>query len=205
MSDADKFLQQLEQLRLKNKEKRTRLRTEYKEAKKLDRRLLEKEFFNYIRMGADEASKKESEIQAYAAALMDRGVSGNDYSLTKYDLFNFALNGARLYEKIGKGKKAIPRLLKAAEINKDILGSNEYEKIKSFIEKNAKRKPHSGSLESRVGIFILATLGGIALSVSSLTATGSAISNLLGTTKGLLGVLLFIAGLVGILFYSKRL
>ena len=63
-------------------------------------------------------------------------------------------------------------------------------------------KPSPG-LEGRVGIFILALMGGIALSVSSLTATGNAISNLTGTTPGLLGIILFVAGLAGMFFYFR--
>lgn len=60
------------------------------------------------------------------------------------------------------------------------------------------------SLDSRVGVFILSTLAGIALSVFSFRATGNAISNLTGTSQGLLGIFLFIVGLTGIAFNAKK-
>ena len=71
-------------------------------------------------------------------------------------------------------------------------------------KKRTREKEESSGLEGRVGVFILFLLGGLALSIYSLTATGSAISNLAGTTKGLFGVLLFIAGLAGLVFSRKR-
>lgn len=63
------------------------------------------------------------------------------------------------------------------------------------------------TLEGRVIVSILSLIGGIALSILSLTATGNVISNLTGTTQGLLGIFLFIVGLVRILlhFNQKRL
>jgi len=67
-----------------------------------------------------------------------------------------------------------------------------------------KRKRKTSGIESRIAVFILFVLGGIALSISSLTATGNAISNLTGTSQGLLGIFLFIAGLVGMSFYFRK-
>lgn len=59
-------------------------------------------------------------------------------------------------------------------------------------------------LESRVAVFFLATLAGIALSLSSLSITGNAVSNLTGTTQGLTGIFLFIVGLAGMVFHFNR-
>ena len=58
-------------------------------------------------------------------------------------------------------------------------------------------------LSTRVPIFILFLIGGIAISTFSLTATGNAVGNLTGTTQGLLGLILFVVGIFGIVF-SKR-
>jgi len=67
-----------------------------------------------------------------------------------------------------------------------------------------KRERKTSGLEKRFGIFAAFIIGGVALSLGSLTITGNAVSNLTKTTPGLLGIILFIAGLVGIFFYSRR-
>ena len=78
-----------------------------------------------------------------------------------------------------------------------------YEAVKNFIKRNTKPK-HETGLEGKVGIFILFILGGLVLSLTSLTATGNTISNLTGTTQGLLGLIFFIIGLTGMFFHFKR-
>ena len=57
---------------------------------------------------------------------------------------------------------------------------------------------------AKLPIFILFTIAGLALSLTSLTLTGHAISGLTGTTPGLLGVLLFIVGLTGMFFRLRK-
>ena len=71
-------------------------------------------------------------------------------------------------------------------------------------EESEKRERKTSGLETKFGIFAVFIIGGIALSLSSLSTTGNAISNLSQTTPGLLGVFLFIAGLLGMFFYSRR-
>ena len=56
----------------------------------------------------------------------------------------------------------------------------------------------------KLPVFILFTVAGLALSVTSLGSTGHAISDVTGTTQGLAGVFLFILGLAGIAFGSKK-
>ncbi|GIU68624.1 MAG: hypothetical protein KatS3mg001_474 [Candidatus Pacearchaeota archaeon] len=130
---------------------------------------------------------------------------------THYDI-DYALGGARIYEELGIGYKAVPKLVRyVEEISKH--GDRyemerlrrEFYPIKSFIERNAKQKrdQKESGLEARVGVFIFITLAGIVLSISSLTATGNVIANLTGTTKGVFGLILFVVGLVG-LFLTKR-
>jgi len=76
---------------------------------------------------------------------------------------------------------------------------------KNYSEKHTeKRDQKTSGLEKRFGIFAAFIIGGVALSLGSLTITGNAVSNLTKTTPGLLGIILFIAGLVGIFFYSRR-
>lgn len=144
-----------------------------------------------------------TETAALAYELMRDGVKRGD--------IKYSFLGAQLYEKIGKGRKAIPRLLKTAEIGikKGWLGRYQlelvYSKIESFIKKNAgKREPSVGSLEKKFGIFVAFIIGGIALGLGSLTITGNAVSNLSQTTPGLLGIILFIAGLAGVFFCSRK-
>lgn len=67
-----------------------------------------------------------------------------------------------------------------------------------------KRERKTSGLEKRFGIFAAFIIGGVALSLGSLTITGNAISNFTQTTPGLLGIIFFIAGLVGMFFYSRR-
>jgi hypothetical protein len=71
-------------------------------------------------------------------------------------------------------------------------------------KKSAEPERKISGIESRLAVFILFTLVGIALSLSSLKLTGNAVSNLTGTSQGLLGIFLFIAGLVGVFFCSKK-
>jgi len=70
-----------------------------------------------------------------------------------------------------------------------------------FIKKPEQK---TSGLEKRIGVFIAFTIGGVALSLGSLSITGNVISNLTGTSLGLFGIFLFIAGLVGMFFYSRR-
>ena len=67
-----------------------------------------------------------------------------------------------------------------------------------------KREQKTSGIEKKFGVFVAFLIGGIALSLGSLTITGNAVSNLTQTTPGLLGIIFFIAGLVGMFFYSRR-
>ena len=140
------------------------------------------------------------EIADLAYGLMEKGIEKGDVQ--------YALLGAQLYEKIGRGRKIIPRLLKAVERNVSIYDSvqleNVYPKIETFIKRNTRERKRRGSgLEKKISVFIAFIIGGIALSIGSLTITGNAVSNLTQTTPGLLGIIFFIAGLVGMFFYSR--
>lgn len=113
--------------------------------------------------------------------------------------------GAEIYEKIGKGRKVIPRLLKAVEKNSERMNSHQYAKVRKFIERNTGEEQSRGSgLEGRTGVFILSMLGGIALGFASLQSTGNVVGNLTGTSQGLLGILLFIVGVTGIFFRRNK-
>ena len=143
------------------------------------------------------------ETAALAYALMQEGIARAN--------IEYSFLGAQLYEKIKRGRKAIPRLLRGAKsvVNRgyklEDVFKDVYSKIEIFIKKNAgEREQGEGSLEKKFGVFIAFIIGGIALGLGSLTITGNAISNLTGTTPGLLGIILFIAGLVGMFFYFRR-
>jgi hypothetical protein len=142
-----------------------------------------------------------AETAALAYSLMKNGIERGD--------IKYSLLGAQLYEKIGRGRKAISRLLKTAEKNIEIGKSHKlgdaYSKIENFVRRNTEeREQGEGSLEKKFGIFAAFIIGGIALSLGSLVITGNAVSNLTQTTPGLLGIFLFIAGLVGVFFCSRR-
>jgi len=142
------------------------------------------------------------ETAALAYALMREGIARAN--------IEYSFLGAQLYEKIGRGRKAIPRLLRGAKsvVNRghklDDVFKDVYSKIEIFIKKNAgEREQDESGLEKKFSIFIAFIIGGAALSLGSLTITGNVVSNLTKTTPGLLGIILFIAGLVGVFFYFR--
>ncbi|MEK6912754.1 MAG: hypothetical protein AABX26_02245 [Nanoarchaeota archaeon] len=196
MSDTDKYLREFD--KITGRGKGSILRAEYKRARGLGYGELVEKSKSYMEMTDEAAKAKEEEIRAYAKELMGEG-SKNLINVTA------AVRGAELYEKIGKGKKAIPKLLEAARRDKN--GAiQSYRTIREFIERNSgeeHRKSGTG-LEGKTAIFLLSTLAGIALSVFSFNATGNAVAGMTGTGQGLLGVLLFIVGITGIFFNIKK-
>ena len=88
------------------------------------------------------------------------------------------------------------------------LGAYRENYLEKYTEKREqkyteKREQKTSGIEKKFGIFAAFIIGGIALSLGSLTITGNAVSNLTQTTPGLLGIIFFIAGLVGMFFYSR--
>lgn len=131
---------------------------------------------------------------------------------------NALVLGAQLYELLGKGKKAVPKILKFAPIvNKKYsrpIDPPEIEFLEEFIEKHTGTRPknletylnENESPSSHLGIFILSTISGIALAVSSANSnlTGHVVSGVLSNSEGLFGALLFVFGLVGLFFNYFR-
>jgi len=193
------YLKQLEDIKRKSRFKKARIIYKGHKTKK------ESSTYSPWEEGKRHLREKEIdsiETAALAYSLMQMGVERGDV--------HYSFLGAQLYEKIGKGGKAIPRLLKATEIGVKkgyVVGSeleNAYSQIKAFIEKNiGERQQGGGALEKKFGIFVAFIIGGIAISLGSLTITGNAVSNLTQTTPGLLGIILFLAGLVGMFFYFR--
>jgi hypothetical protein len=191
MDDADKYLKELKEIRRRARFKNVR---------------------GFYRSAKERPNYKESVTQANKFLREDRysnasnGVeraSSSAYQLMNCPNVDALLLGASVYEKIGKGRKVIPRLIKGVEkvLKQESISLKDIKNVEDFIKRNAK-KPKSG-LESKVPVFILFVIGGLVLSLTSLTATGSAISNLTGTSQGLLGLIFFIVGLVGLFFSSK--
>lgn len=220
--DADKYLSRLDDV---EKSSEAQKDSESKRARLYEFSRLRRRYKNFRERGEDQKRQlyfhskiaeilknpdtSREEISAYAHLLMEDALkesSGDRIALegnTPLDL-DYALRSAQMYEKIGKGKKAIPRLLKVMEndAKKGYPPNKHYiEKVRSFIERNAGKK--QGSLEGRVSIFILSSIVGIALAVSSLTATGGVVSNLTNTTQGMLGIIFFVVGIAGLVFGRK--
>jgi hypothetical protein len=196
MNEREEYLKKIDEI-----EKRSRFRKArqiYKEVhKKTNDQLYRRgeEFSTMPYSPEDMRERYRAEVAAVANELM------------KNDAIGVCLMGAQLYGKIGKGKKVIPRLIKATEKASRgyIISEDWYDRIKDFIKRNTEETPQSKSgLEGKIIVFILFTLVGIALSLSSLKLTGNAISNLTGTSQGLFGIFLFIAGLLGIVFSFRR-
>ena len=145
----------------------------------------------------DTEDKPKIEVGVFARKLMEYGKEKGDAYLIYH--------GAKLYEKIGHGKKIIPLLLKYVEesVKKQPLDERGYQLLTNFVEQNSPEK-EGGSLEKRVGIFIALLAGGIGLGMISLPATGNVISNSIQTNSSLIGVILFFVGLVGAFLYFKK-
>jgi len=190
------YLKQLKEIERRDKFRKAR--KEYKKVKYFPRTFAtDTKYFQGKKFLRKE--KNPVKIAALAYRLMEEGID------RRY--FQYSLLGAQLYEKIGRGKKAIPRLLKGVEkgIGTGKTREEDYQRVEIFIKRNTKERGQDESgLEKKFGIFVAFVIGGVALSLGSLTITGNAISNLTGTTPGLLGIILFIAGLVGMFFYFKR-
>ncbi len=197
VEDKKDYLKQLKEIERKGRFRE--IRKEYKKVKYSPKRMFitEEKYFRGKKFLKKE--KNPVKIAALAYRLMEEGIDRRD--------FQYSLLGAQLYEKIGRGKKAISRLLGAVEkgIGTGKIREEDYQRVEIFIKRNTKeRKQDEGSLEKKFGIFIAFIIGGIALSLGSLTLTGNAVSDLTQTTPGLLGIILFIAGLVGVFFYFRR-
>ena len=189
------YLKQLKDIERKDKFRKAR--KEYKKVKYFPRTFVtDTKYFQGKKFLKKE--KNPVKIAALAYRLMEEGIGRRD--------FQYSLLGAQLYEKIGRGKKAISRLLGAVEkgIGTGKIREEDYQRVEIFIKRNTKeRGQDESSLEKKFGVFVAFIIGGVALGLGSLTITGNAISNLTGTTPGLLGIILFIAGLVGVFFYFR--
>jgi len=166
-----------------------RITKRYREARNMPDYGLEPKALHYLHLADKDALKKQAEIRAYATELIDRYDSG------------LVFLGAQLYEKVGKGYKAVPKLTEALERDSGFISEADAKKINNFIKRNSKRKGYG--LEGRISVFILFSIAGIVLVISSLTPTGNTISNLTNTTQGLFGILLFVVGLAGLVFSKK--
>jgi len=129
-----------------------------------------------------------------------------------YDLLHsnwpgLIFEGALLYEKLGKGKRAVSRMENTLEISrKHRYGfvNYTYRDVEDFIKRNSDSGENSSELEGRVGIFLALTVGGLVLGVNALSATGNVVSSLAGISQGAAGVLFFVAGLAGMYFLLKK-
>ncbi len=148
-----------------------------------------------------EISDHREEIQAIAYGLMN-----SEWSEPR-DI----ITGARLYTKLGKGGKVIPKLIsKLEKWHKSgyTIDSRDLVYVKMLIKKSEReRQRHAGGLEIATGrelAFLGSVFAGIALGLTSITPTGNAIGNLTGTSQGLIGLILFVFGLAGLFFSGKK-
>ncbi len=197
------YLKQLEDIRRRDRFRKARKTYEtYKNIPRRGDSFKRKEIYSRGKRFLKTRKVDPTETAALAYALMQEGIARAN--------IEYSFLGAQLYEKIERGRKAIPRLLRGAKsvvnggYKLDDVFKDVYSKIEIFIEKNTEeRKQKTSGLEKKFGVFIAFIIGGVALSLGSLTITGNTISNLTGTTPGLLGIIFFLAGLVGMFFYFK--
>jgi len=168
--------------------------------------LVKKRGFDYLDSSHSDVVQLAADAQNLMRSYREGPFSHNRF-VSGDEAMKYAFAGALLAEKIGRGKKAISPLLKAADYAAGRGKKVPYEKIKAFVERNSRERKEGGligKLKNKFFVFSLFTLGGIALSAFSLQSTGNAIGNLTGTTQGLLGILLFVIGLAGLVFSRKR-
>jgi len=121
----------------------------------------------------------------------------------------YLLEAARAYEKLGKGKQAVPMLLEGLERARDkkldVWSFIDDKDVEEFIERNleGKKPKKERGLESKFVVFALFIAAGIALGAASLSMTGNVVSSLT-QIPGLLGILFFIVGVVGMFFWFRR-
>lgn len=197
MSDADKYLSQLNELKRKQNFKTARKIYKEAELKYIDK--VYDEGLAWYKHGNEKLKDldERAALQAVANRLLDASLYPEHFIL-----------GAKLYDKLGKGKKIIHRLLKDVETasTKGNMNNKYFEQIEDFIKKvrEDSSSEKQTNLESRLAVFILFTIGGIALILNSLNLTGFAISNMTQITPKLSGLLLIIAGLVGMFLVLKK-
>lgn len=154
----------------------------------------------------EDAKKRVSDEEIGANRALVQSLA---YNLLENGNIDAAIRGANLYAKIGKGKKAIPRLVEkveeTAEKSPHMLTDRKIRYVKLFIKKHGReRQPSPSGIEGRTAVFAFSTLAGIALSVSSFNLTGNAIADVTGTGQGLLGAFLFVFGLFGLFFNISK-
>jgi len=225
MVDSNKYLERLdkiEDLSKKSEDKRKEelrnqnyrdMRARYKGFRR-EAEEQQKAYYFHSKIGEilDNPNTSNEQISAYAHLLMEdalktsrsKGIGGIDSGVPMD--FKYAMKSAQMYERIGKGRKVIPKLLGVVERDAEKgypLDARDIEKVKAFIERNTKREPKSGGLERQM-VFIGSVLAGIIISAFSIKATGNVIGNLTGTTTGLLGLILFVFGIAGLFFGSGK-
>jgi len=131
--------------------------------------------------------------------------------------------GAKLYEKIGQGEKAVSGLVNATDkaVKNEGFDEKDYNEITRFIEEHTEGKYTLGTgfdddgrsvavladketgLVKKLGIFLGLLAGGFGLSMFSLNLTGN-VAGSLAQPKSIVGIILLILGVVGSFFYFKR-
>jgi len=175
-------------------------RFDSKEFRRTHKQVRSKEFsiLGKVEHYLEEASSEEiqsnrAEVQALASYLLDCG--------------RFPLEGALLYERLGKGKKAVPRVRNSLEAHEMLhLGfvTYSYKDVRDFLKKYSPESESGGfGIEGRVGIFLALTIGGLVVGINSLNVTGNVVGSV-GTSQGAFGGLLFIAGVAGMFFLLKK-
>jgi len=122
-----------------------------------------------------------------------------------YTLINSAdiddkILGGQVYEKLGRGRKMVPKLLASLNRTQEKISPEQYKSVVRLIEQNTPEEESGLARKAAVGIALI--LGGVGLGVSSLNTTGNFISN--GNNHGsIFGAILILIGLVGTFFYLK--
>jgi len=120
---------------------------------------------------------------------------------------NFGYRGAQIYEKIGKGYVAIPKLLNELEkIQKEgkELSPSDILIVESFIERNYQKPKKTGNLEKSVGVTgAILGFGGAILSLS-LNVTGNAIGNIPTNSFNFIGVVFLEMGIASAALLMMR-
>ncbi len=148
------------------------------------------------RLGAADAID-DYHIGAMARTLIKEGAKAGDVEA--------ALYGGYLYEKLGKGQRAIPDILKSCERDQEGEGKDyrHYRAdVEKFIKNNARGGSESGLGGQVSGIISIIGLGAAAIFLSP-SITGNAIGNINSGSSNIVGIIGFLVGLLSAVFYFK--
>lgn len=136
----------------------------------------------------------EGDYDLYSKAATARILLGQGAELST---IIYSLMGARIYEKIGKGYVAVPKLLRAVEqvSKRGPIDETDMYQVGLFIKRNSQKPQKQGKLEKSVGVTGSILGFGGALTFLSLNFTGNVIGNITPDSSSFTGLIFLAIGI----------